>query len=129
MTARPLLTPRQREVLALTAAGETAAGIAALLGVSPETAQNHMEAVRLRLGAATQAHAVYLALGGGVALALGGTPYKRCCRCRRVLRRADGYHRDRTQGDGLSRRCRACQAAYHAALKARRRAERTEAAA
>lgn len=55
-------TPREREVLSLIAAGKNDLEIAALLGVSRTTAHFHAENARRKLGAATRAHAVALAL-------------------------------------------------------------------
>jgi DNA-binding CsgD family transcriptional regulator len=52
------LTPRQMEVLRLLADASTTAEIARLLGVSVETARNHIRALLRRLGAHTRLEAV-----------------------------------------------------------------------
>ena len=52
------LTPRQREVLALLAAGRTTRDIAAELGISEETVRNHVRHLLRRLGARTRLAAV-----------------------------------------------------------------------
>lgn len=65
MTGRPLLTPRQREVLAWTAQGDSQKQVARRLGLSEHTIKNHLTAIFARLGARTVAHAVYLAFGAG----------------------------------------------------------------
>ena len=58
----PPLTPREWEILALTAAGLTHAEIAARLVVSVSTVHKHMENVRVRLGVRTAAAAAAIAL-------------------------------------------------------------------
>lgn len=60
------LTPRQAEVLARLAAGRTNGGIAADLGISPNTVARHVEQVYARLGVRTRvaaARAAFAALG------------------------------------------------------------------
>lgn len=59
------LTPREREVLRWTAAGRRQADIAAMLGLSERTVENHLRRARLRLGAATTAQAVRTAIRQG----------------------------------------------------------------
>ncbi|MDT3380913.1 LuxR C-terminal-related transcriptional regulator [Labrys neptuniae] len=59
------LTPREREVLRWTAAGRRQADIAATLGLSERTVENHLRRARLRLGAATTAQAVRTAIRQG----------------------------------------------------------------
>ena len=58
----PPLTPREWQVLALTAAGLSHADIAARLWVSVSTVHKHMENVRVRLGVSTAAAAAAIAL-------------------------------------------------------------------
>lgn len=53
------LTERQIEMLTLVAHGETASGIARLLGISIHTVKNTCQDARMRLGARTLAEAVY----------------------------------------------------------------------
>jgi len=52
---RERLTPRELDVLALVAEGETTAGIAAKLDVSSATVRTHVESIRGKLGVATRA--------------------------------------------------------------------------
>lgn len=59
-------TRREHEVLALIAAGHNDGEIAASLGVSKTTAHFHAENARRKLGAATRAHAVALAITRGL---------------------------------------------------------------
>ncbi|MCG8291411.1 PA1136 family autoinducer-binding transcriptional regulator [Pseudomonas entomophila] len=61
-----ILTERERQVLAWTAAGQRQADIAATLGLSVRTVENHLRAARRRLGVATTAQAIRIALGSGV---------------------------------------------------------------
>ncbi len=60
------LTARERETLALVAAGFPDAEIGERLGISTATAHFHVEQAKRRLGARTRAHAVALALGRGL---------------------------------------------------------------
>jgi two-component system, NarL family, nitrate/nitrite response regulator NarL len=59
------LTPREREVLALVAAGISNKGIARALQVSPNTVKFHIAALLEKLDAATRAGAVVAALRRG----------------------------------------------------------------
>jgi PAS domain S-box-containing protein len=59
-------TAREREVLALLAAGATDEQIAGLLELSPATVQTHVRNAKAKLGARTRAQAVALALQGGM---------------------------------------------------------------
>jgi DNA-binding CsgD family transcriptional regulator len=61
----PALRPREREVLALVAAGRTSAGIALHLEVSRNTVESHIRNAVVRLGASNRTHAVVMALGLG----------------------------------------------------------------
>lgn len=56
------LSPRQREILALVAAGRTSKEIAAELGISESTVNWHISNVFGRLGASSRAEAVALAM-------------------------------------------------------------------
>ncbi|WP_249485949.1 PA1136 family autoinducer-binding transcriptional regulator [Pseudomonas sp. HS6] len=56
------LSGREREVLAWTAAGRRQADIAAALGLSERTIENHLRAARRRLGVATTAQAIKIAI-------------------------------------------------------------------
>ncbi|WP_257983857.1 MULTISPECIES: helix-turn-helix transcriptional regulator [Ralstonia] len=62
----PLLSPglsrREREILQWIAAGRRQAEIAAALGLSERTVENHLRKARHRLGVATTAQAVSFAL-------------------------------------------------------------------
>jgi DNA-binding NarL/FixJ family response regulator len=55
---RPVLTPRQIEVVRLIGQGLTSQEIAGELGVRPKTVENYKQRVFLRLGVQNQAHAV-----------------------------------------------------------------------
>jgi LuxR family transcriptional regulator, quorum-sensing system regulator BjaR1 len=59
------LSERERQVLAWTAAGQRQADIAATLGLSVRTVENHLRAARRRLGVGTTAQAIRIALGSG----------------------------------------------------------------
>lgn len=59
------LSHREREVLAWTAAGRRQAEIAATLGLSERTIENHLRRARRRLGAATTAQAIRAAIRNG----------------------------------------------------------------
>lgn len=56
------LSPRQREILALVAAGRTSKEIASALGISESTVNWHLTNVFERLGASSRAEAVALAM-------------------------------------------------------------------
>lgn len=59
------LSDREREVLAWTAAGRRQAEIAATLGLSERTVENHLRRIRKRLGVATTAQAIRVAIRNG----------------------------------------------------------------
>ena len=59
------LSDREREVLAWTAAGRRQAEIAATLGISERTVENHLRRIRKRLGVTTTAHAIRIAIRNG----------------------------------------------------------------
>ncbi|MFK3839576.1 PA1136 family autoinducer-binding transcriptional regulator [Serratia sp. NPDC087055] len=59
------LSAREREVLAWTAAGRRQADIAATLGLSERTVENHLRRIRRRLGATTTAQAIGVAIRNG----------------------------------------------------------------
>lgn len=59
------LTHREREILAWTAAGRRQGEIAATLGLSGRTIENHLRRIRKRLGVATTAQAVRIAIRTG----------------------------------------------------------------
>ncbi|HVL90705.1 MAG TPA: helix-turn-helix transcriptional regulator [Actinomycetota bacterium] len=61
VTPRPrLLTPRERQVLVMTADGLTAKEIAARLAISRKTVEQHRGRILLKLGVPNQAAAVRL---------------------------------------------------------------------
>lgn len=66
--AYELLTPREREVLRLTAAGQTNAEMAAALGISARTVETHRAHLRQKLGLRTQADLIRYALQRGILL-------------------------------------------------------------
>lgn len=59
------LTPREVEILELTAAGETAGSIALKLVISPTTVKAHLANVREKAKARNTTHAVVLAITWG----------------------------------------------------------------
>lgn len=68
----PLLTQRQREVLALIAMGESSAAIAGALVISQATVETHVRHCVAKLGAKNRAHAITLGLQHGeIAIDLG----------------------------------------------------------
>ena len=60
-----VLTPREREMLTLLAAGLTAVEIAEQLVISRETVKSHVRSAMLKLGTRTRTHAVVRALISG----------------------------------------------------------------
>jgi len=60
------ISPREVQVLRLVALGGSNAEIAEQLGISSETVRNHVRGARGKLGARTKAHAVALAIEGGL---------------------------------------------------------------
>jgi LuxR family transcriptional activator of conjugal transfer of Ti plasmids len=60
------LTQRERQCLAWTAQGKTTADIAVLVGIAPRTAVFHLENARRKLGAASIAQCVAIALRRGL---------------------------------------------------------------
>jgi DNA-binding NarL/FixJ family response regulator len=63
---RPLLSPREQEVLEWLAAGRTVSEIAVALGLRPKTVANCKQRLYRKLGVHHQAHAVATALGMGL---------------------------------------------------------------
>jgi two-component system, NarL family, nitrate/nitrite response regulator NarL len=61
------LTPREREVLSLLVEGHDAAGMAAVLFISPETARTHVQRVLRKLGVHSRLEAVTLVATTGLA--------------------------------------------------------------
>lgn len=62
----PRLTARERQVLALVAAGHTGREIAATLGISAKTVENHKQRIFAKLGVQNQAHAIAVAMRSGL---------------------------------------------------------------
>lgn len=60
------LTPREREVLRLLAAGLTRAGIGERLGISPGTVRSHLQSIFAKLGAHSRLEAVAVGLRAGL---------------------------------------------------------------
>jgi DNA-binding NarL/FixJ family response regulator len=60
------LTDRERQVLQLVGAGETSREIACGLGISPKTVENCKQRVFAKLGVHNRAHALAIALSGGL---------------------------------------------------------------
>jgi DNA-binding NarL/FixJ family response regulator len=67
-TALDALSPRELEILSLTAGGMTAQAVADALCLSLKTVQNNLSAIRAALGARTDAHLVWIAIGAGLVL-------------------------------------------------------------
>jgi DNA-binding CsgD family transcriptional regulator len=62
----PALSPRERQVLALLAEGQTSAETAATLGIGEETVQTHVRRAMTKLSARTRTQAVAIALRYGL---------------------------------------------------------------
>jgi two-component system invasion response regulator UvrY len=60
------LGPRETEILRLVASGRTTEDIAAILNLSPKTVQNYHYQIKSKIGAHTDAHLVWLAIGAGL---------------------------------------------------------------
>ena len=58
------LTPRQSDVMALILRGETTAGIANELGISPKTVEKHIESAYRALGVQSRTEALLVLLNG-----------------------------------------------------------------
>lgn len=65
-SAFPQLTPRERELLALIAAGHTNGAIASRLVLSPKTVQNHVSSIFSKLQVADRGQAIVLARQRGL---------------------------------------------------------------
>lgn len=65
---RPLLTPREQEILACLGEGLSNKAVARRLGISAHTVKFHLEAVFSKLGASSRADAVARGLRGGLIL-------------------------------------------------------------
>jgi DNA-binding NarL/FixJ family response regulator len=63
---RPLLTPRELEVLRAIGSGATTRKVAHIMGISPKTVENHKQRIFGKLGVQNQAHAVSVALRRGL---------------------------------------------------------------
>lgn len=61
-----VLTPREREVVALIALGMSTKGIARHINLSPRTVERHIETSRCKLRASNQAQLVAKALADGM---------------------------------------------------------------
>ena len=64
--ARPVLSPREREVLKLTADGRSGPEIGELLHLSPATVKSHMQSLYQKLGVSDRAAAVAVAMRQGL---------------------------------------------------------------
>jgi DNA-binding NarL/FixJ family response regulator len=60
------LGPRETEILRLVASGLTTDEIAETLNLSPKTVQNYHYQIKSKIGARTDAHLVWLAIGAGL---------------------------------------------------------------
>jgi PAS domain S-box-containing protein len=70
----PQLTPRQHEVLVLLAQGLTTAQMADVMGLSPETVQNHVKALLRQLRVRSRLEAVLAGYRLGLLTSLDSTP-------------------------------------------------------
>ncbi len=61
------LTPRQREILQLLAAGKTAKEVGAVLGISARTVESHKYEIMRAVGVRTSAELVHFAIRNGIA--------------------------------------------------------------
>jgi DNA-binding CsgD family transcriptional regulator len=68
VSARPLLSPREAEVLALLAEGAPNKVIARRLNISVHTAKFHVAAILIKLGAANRTDAIAIAMRQGLVL-------------------------------------------------------------
>ena len=66
MPSKQVLTPREREVLAWSAEGKSAAEIAEILGIGKRTVDGHADNAIRKLGASNRTHAVALAIRLGL---------------------------------------------------------------
>lgn len=64
-TGTPHLSKREHEVIRWIASGRRQADVAALLGLSERTVENHLRRIRNRLGAASTAQAIHLLMRAG----------------------------------------------------------------
>jgi two-component system nitrate/nitrite response regulator NarL len=64
--SRPVLTPREREILLLTADGHSAPAIASQLHLSPATVKTHLQSLYEKLGVSDRAAAVATAMRQGL---------------------------------------------------------------
>jgi two-component system invasion response regulator UvrY len=60
------LGPRETEILRLVASGRTTEEIAAFLNLSAKTVQNYHYQIKSKIGARTDAHLVWIAIGAGL---------------------------------------------------------------
>ncbi|MCJ2013603.1 response regulator transcription factor [Methylobacterium sp. J-076] len=74
-TALDELSPRELEILSLTAGGMTAQAIAEALCLSLKTVHNNLSGIRATLGARTDAHLVWIAIGAGLVSPSGELPF------------------------------------------------------
>lgn len=65
-TSRPLLTPREVQVMRGIADGLATAQVAVSLGITRKSVENHKQRIFAKLGVQSQAHAVAVAAGSGL---------------------------------------------------------------
>ena len=63
---KTVLTPRERQIVEMLAAGYTGEQIAQQLVLSPETVQKHVHNAKRKVGAETRAHLIALTLTRGL---------------------------------------------------------------
>jgi DNA-binding CsgD family transcriptional regulator len=71
---RALLSPREIEVLEEIGSGANSRTVAATMGISPKTVENHKQRIFTKLGVQNQAHAVSVAMRQGLMTALPAAP-------------------------------------------------------
>ena len=72
---RPLLSQREVQVLGEIGAGATTRIVAATMGISPKTVENHKQRIFTKLGVQNQAHAVAVAMRQGLMTAPSAVPH------------------------------------------------------
>ena len=84
------LTPRERQILTLLAAGHPTQRIAAHLGLAPKTVNNNLSAIFAKLGVPGRTEAIHLARHAGLEDVLGRTSRigERLTACKAVKRRS-----------------------------------------
>jgi DNA-binding NarL/FixJ family response regulator len=75
-TSRPLLTPREVQVMQGIANGLATAQVAISLGITRKSVENHKQRIYAKLGVQSQAHAVAVAVESGLLGSAGRSPHR-----------------------------------------------------